>query len=565
MIGIRKIGIIGRTYRHLNRYQQILRVFFKYGFGDLVDTLKIEQYLEIGLQMISRGRREQVERLSRAQRIRMAMEELGPTFIKLGQILSTRPDLIPLEYAQELSKLQDQVPPFPYDDVREIMRSEIGKSPEEIFEHLEETPLAAASIGQVHRAQLKDDEEVVVKVQRPGIRRTLEVDLEIMLHLADLMERHLEELEIQHPTRIVEEFARSIEKEINYSIEASHIEHFAGQFIDDKTVYVPKVFREITTERILTMECVEGIKASKVDRLLQEGYDLREIAKRGANLIMKQIFVHGFFHADPHPGNIFILPNNVVCYLDFGVMGRISRQEQEDFADLAMQVVRRNEKRVVDDMLKLTYYDEEPDRGELERDVAGFIDQHLYRSLKELEVGRLLHGLVEILTRYKMCIKPHLFLVIKALSAAEGVGRMLDPDFEIVRHAEPFIHDIQLRRLDPKRIAGDIIESGTELVYLLKDIPGELRRILRQAREGKLKIEFEHRGLDPMLFTHDRTSNRIALAIVLASLIIGSSLIILSGIPPKWHEIPIIGLGGFVVAGVIGLWLLVSVLRGGSM
>jgi ubiquinone biosynthesis protein len=386
-----------------------------------------------------------------------------------------------------------------------------------------------------------------------------------MLHLAGLMERHLEELEIQRPTKIVEEFARSIEKEIDYTTEASHIERFARQFIDDETVYVPKTFREMTTERVLTLEYIDGIKASEVDSLKKKGYDLQKIARRGANLIMKQIFVHGFFHADPHPGNIFILPNNVVCYLDFGVMGRISRQEQEDFADLAMQVVRRDEKRVVDNMLKLTHYDQEPDRSELERDVIGFIDQHLYRSLKELEVGTLLHGLLQILTRHKMGIKPYLFLVIKALSAAEGVGRMLDRDFEIVKHAEPFIRNIQLSRLDPKRIAGDIIESGTEFVYLLREIPGELRTILKQAREGKLKIEFEHRGLDPMLFTHDRTSNRIALAIVLASLIIGSSLIILSDIPPKWHEVPIIGLAGFVVAGVVGLWLLLSILRRGRM
>ncbi|MBW2040213.1 MAG: AarF/ABC1/UbiB kinase family protein [Deltaproteobacteria bacterium] len=565
MLSIRKIGVIGRTYRHLNRYRQILRVLFKYGFGDLIDILRVEQYLEIGLQKISRKRREQIEKLTRAERVRKALEELGPTFVKLGQILSTRPDLIPLEYIQELSKLQDQVPPFPYDDVIEIMKSETGKFPEEIFQRFENTPLAAASIGQVHKAQLKDTEEVVIKVQRPGIRRIIEVDLEIMLHLATLMERHLEELGVLRPTRIVEEFARSLEKEINYTTEASHIERFARQFIDDETIYVPKVFREITTERILTMEYIDGIKASEVDCLRQEGYDLQEIARRGANLIMKQIFVHGFFHADPHPGNIFILPNNAICYLDFGMMGRISRQEREDFTDLVMQVVRRDEKKVVDSMLKLTYYDEEPDRSKLERDLAECIDQHLYRSLKELEVGRLLQQLLDIVTRHRLCLKPNLFLMMKAFSTAEGLGRMLDPDFEIIKHAEPFIRHIQLSRLSPKRIAEDMIDYGTESVHLLKEIPGELRAILKQVREGKVKIEFEHRGLDLMLSTHDRISNRIAFAIVLASLIIGSSLVALSDIPPKWLEIPIIGLAGFIVAGVMGFWLLVSILRRGRM
>ncbi len=565
MLSIRKIGIIGRTYRHLNRYRQILSVLFKYGFGDLVDTLKIEQYLGIGLQMVSRKRRDQIERLTRAERVRMTLEELGPTFIKLGQILSTRPDLIPLEYIKELSKLQDQVPPVPYDDVKEVIRSGTGQFPEELFQHFEQTPLAAASIGQVHKAQLRDAEEVAVKVQRPGIRRIIEVDLEIMLHLAALMERHVEELENQHPTRIVEEFARSLEKEINYTIEATHIERFGRQFIDDETVYVPKVFRGITTERILTMEYIEGIKASEVDRLRQEGYDLQKIARRGANLIMGQIFVHGFFHADPHPGNIFILPNNVICYIDFGMMGRISHQEREDFADLVVNIIRRDEKKLADAVLKLTYYHEEPDRSELERDLVEFIDQHLYRPLKELEIGRLLQQLLEILTSHRLGLKPDLFLMIKALSSVEGLGRMLDPDFDIIEHAKPFILSIQSSRLNPIKIAGDIIDSGTGFVQFMKEVPGELRVILKQVREGKIKIEFEHRGLDPILFTQDRTSNRIAFAIVLASLIIGSSLIVLSDIPPKWQEIPIIGLAGFIVAGVMGFWLLVSILRRGRM
>jgi ubiquinone biosynthesis protein len=565
MLSIRKIGLIGRTYRHLNRYRQILSVLFKYGFGDLVETLKIEQYLEIGLQMISRKRREQIERLTRAERVRMALEELGPTFVKLGQILSTRPDLIPLEYIHEFTKLQDQVPPIPYEEVREIIKSETGRFPEEIFRHFEKTPLAAASIGQVNRAELKDTEEVAIKVQRPGIRRIIEVDLEIMLHLAALMERHIEELELQRPTRIVEEFARTLEKELDYRAEASHIERFARQFIDDETLYVPKVFREMTTERILTMEYIDGIKASEVDRLRGERYDLHTIATRGADLMMKQIFIQGFFHADPHPGNIFILPNNVVCYLDFGMMGRMSRQEREDFADLVVHAIGRDEKRLLDALLRLTSFDEEPDRGLLERDVMELVDRYLYRPLKELEIGGLLHRLLEILTRHRLRLKPDLFLMIKALSTAEALGRALDEDFEIIRHLEPFVRDIQSSRLHPRRIASEMVDSGVGLVHLLKEIPGEVRAILKQAREGKLRIEFEHRGLDPMLFTQDRTSNRIAFSIVLASLIIGSSLIVLSDIPPKWKEIPIIGLAGFVVAGVMGFWLLISILRRGRM
>jgi len=562
---IRKIGIIGRTYRHIQRYRQILTVLFRYGFGDLVHTLKIEQYLEIGLQMISRKRRENIETLSRAERVRMAMEELGPTFIKMGQILSTRPDLLPVEFIQELGKLQDHVPPFEYAQVKDIIEKELGVALGQLFKDFEETPLASASIGQVHRARLVDGDEVVVKVQRPGIRKTVEVDLEIMLHLATLMERHLKAMEIHRPTRIVEEFARTLEKELDYTIEAAHTERFAMQFIGDATVYVPKIYREATTSRVLTMEYVRGIKASEIARLDEAGLDRREIARRGLDLIMKQVFVHGFFHADPHPGNIFILPGNVICYLDFGMMGRIGRKSREHFADLIMNIVRRDEVNVTDALVRLTISDEEPNHNALERDVAEFIDQHFYRPLKEMDLGKLLHQLLEMAARHRLTVPPDLFLMIKALSTAEGVGRVLDPDFDATERAAPFVRRIQLQRLHPKRIAEDIYDSGSDFLHLVKEIPGELREILRQARQGRVKIEFEHRGLENMLSTHDRISNRLAFAIVLASLIIGSSLIVLSGIPPKWHGIPVIGLAGFIIAGVMGLWLLFSIIRRGSM
>ncbi|MCD4778835.1 MAG: AarF/ABC1/UbiB kinase family protein, partial [Desulfobacterales bacterium] len=541
MLSIRKIGIIGRAYRHLNRYRHILTVLFKYGFGDLVDILKIEQYLEIGLQMISRKRREQVEKLSRAERVRMVMEELGPTFVKLGQILSTRPDLISVEFIQELSKLQDNVPPFPYTEARQIIESELGRPLEDIFQHFEDTPLAAASIGQVHRAQLKDGEEVVVKVQRPGIRKTIEVDLEIMLHLASLMERHLEELQVHRPVRIVQEFARTLEKEIDYTIEASHIERFARQSMDDPTVYVPKVFRDTTTERILTMEYIDGIKASEIDRIEREGLDRKIITARGADLILRQIFDYGFFHADPHPGNIFVLPDNVICYIDFGMMGSIDRQTREDFADLIHTVVHHDESMATQMLLKLTEYDEKPDVRVLERDLTEFIGQHLYVPLKDLQMEKLLQQLLKILSRHRLQISQDLFLMMKALATVEGIGLLLDPDFEMIKQTIPFIQRVKMARYHPKRMANDIIRSGVEFVQLMQEIPGETREILEQMKQGKIKIEFKHKGLEPMLSTYDQISNRIAFAIVIAALIIGSALIVLSKTPPFLFGISFIG------------------------
>ncbi|MCD4804680.1 MAG: AarF/ABC1/UbiB kinase family protein [Desulfobacterales bacterium] len=565
MLSIRKIGIIGRAYRHLNRYRHILTVLFKYGFGDLVDILKIEQYLEIGLQMISRKRREQVEKLSRAERVRMVMEELGPTFIKLGQILSTRPDLIPVEFIQELSKLQDNVPSFPYPEARQIIESEIGRPLEDIFQHFENTPLAAASIGQVHRAQLKDGEEVVVKVQRPGIRKTIEVDLEIMLHLASLMERHLEELQVHRPVRIVQEFARTLEKEIDYTIEALHIERFARQSMDDPTVYVPKVFRNTTTERVLTMEYIDGIKASEIDRIEREGLDRKIITARGADLILRQIFDHGFFHADPHPGNIFVLPDNVICYIDFGMMGSIDRQTRESFADLIYTVIHHDESRATQILLKLTEYDEKPDVRVLERDLTEFIGQHLYVPLKDLQMEKLLHQLLKILSRHRLQIPQNLFLMMKALATVEGIGLLLDPDFEMIKQTIPFIQRVKMARYHPKRMANDIIRSGVEFVKLMQEIPGETREILEQMKQGKIKMEFEHKGLEPMLSTYDQISNRIAFAIVIAALIIGSALIVLSKTPPFLFGISFIGIIGFLAAALMGLWLLIAILKKGKL
>jgi ubiquinone biosynthesis protein len=396
MISIRKIGVIGRTYRNLTRYRQILTVLFKYGFDDIVELLKIDQYVEIGLQMITRKRGERVERLSRAERVRLGIEELGPTYIKLGQILSTRPDLVPVDFIHELSKLQDKVPAFSFSDVTRIIQDETGAAIDDLFEKLEAEPLASASIGQVHKARLKDGEDVAVKVQRPGIRKLVEVDLEIMLHLATLAERHIEELAHHRPVKIVEEFARSIEKEMDYTLEATSMERVSRSFLRDETVYIPKVYRETTTERVLTTEFVDGIKVSLLDQLDGNGYDRQLITRRGADILLTQIFDHGFFHADPHPGNLFVLPGSVICLLDFGMMGTVDRATREAFVELIDAVVRRDESRTSQVLLKVTLWEEEPDMRLLGKDVADFMGEHLYKPLKDIQIGKLLHHMLEL-------------------------------------------------------------------------------------------------------------------------------------------------------------------------
>jgi len=565
MISIRKIGAIGRTYRHLNRYQRIVRILFKYGFSDLVEGLRIDQYLETGLKMINRKPREEIEKHSRPARFRMALEELGPTFIKLGQVLSTRPDLISPEYLDELAELQDNVPPFSFAEVEKIFLAETGSKPGELFDKFDEQPLAAASIGQVHRGRLQDGNEVVVKVQRPDIEKIIAVDLEILAYLATLMEQYLEEVQGHQPSAVVQEFARSLSLEIDYRVELANIQRFARQFGAYKTIHVPCVYSDLSSERILTMEYVEGIKTSKVDVLRSRGYDLGLIAERGANLVMEQIFVHGYFHGDPHPGNVFILPGNVICFIDFGMMGRLSRQDREDFTDLMVAIVTKNDKKITDGVLSITIQFGEIDHDALSRDLGDLLDRYLYLPLQDLQAGKILQELLDLVQRHKLSIKPNLYLMIKALSTIEGVGLLLDPGLELVTLAEPYIKKVKKERLRPGRLAEGIGEASGEYLKLIQDVPEELRGILRQLRGGRMKIAFEHRGMEGLAKSLDKISNRIAFAIVLAAQIIGSSLIILSDIPPKWNGIPVIGLAGFLVAGIMGFWLLVSIIRHGRM
>jgi len=565
MLSIKKIGVIGRTYRHLNRYRQILAILFKHGFGDLIERLKIDRYIEAGLQLISRKQPPRIEKLSRAERVRKALEELGPTYIKLGQALSARPDLIPADFSRELSKLQDSVPSFHFSETSKIIKEEFGLPIEDLFDFFDEIPIASASIGQTYRARLKDGKEVVVKVQRPGIKKIIEADLEIMLHLATLMERNIEEMALHRPVKIVEEFARTLEKEIDYTIETLNMERVAHQFIDDPTIYIPKVFRDITTARVLTMEIVDGIKVSEIDRLEKAGLDRKIITDRGAEFVLKQVFDYGFFHADPHPGNIFVLPDNVICLLDFGMVGSIDQQTREDFVDLLDSIVRQNQSKATQVLLKLTSWDDEPDIRLLERDVADFMGQHLYKPLKDIEIGKLLQNIFKLVARHRLRIPPDLFLMMKALGTIEGVALMLDPDFDMIAKTVPFIERVKLARFYPQRIAGDIFRLGSEMLQFIQQFPKDMLVITRLIKQQKLSVKFEHRGLEIMLATHDQISNRISFSIIIAALLIGSALIVISKTPPFFYGISLIGIIGFVAAAIMGIWLLIAILRKGRL
>ena len=556
------MGFITRTYAYVQRYRQILFVLIRYGFDDLIATLGVEQHLDIGWIPFTRKRKDkQVEALSSAARIRLVLQELGPTFIKMGQTLSTRSDLLSEDVLSELVKLQDDVPSFPVAEAKKIVERELAAPCSELFAWFDEQPLAAGSIGQVHRGRLHSGEEVVLKIQRPGIRKTIQVDLEIIHHLASLMERHMELGHVHKPTSVADEFARTLRAELDYNIEAANLERFTRLFEDNPHVSIHPLYRDYTTDKVLTVGYVEGTKPTKHERLLSRGLDPQEIAARGCELVMDQIFSHGFFHADPHPGNIMVLADNVICFLDFGMVGRIDRQSREQFADLLANVVSHNEVKAAEALLKLTHSHALVDRLSLEREITELIDRYLYRPLKDLEVGKLIRRLLDLTVKYELRIPAHFFLLIKAVSQIEDLGRSLDPDFDFAAQATPHIRRLLLNRYHPKRVLRDFYETASDMAYLVKEVPGEVRELLKQAKRGQMKIELEHLGLRPLQNTLQRLSNRISSAIVLASLIVGSSVIVHSNVPPTWHEIPVIGLAGFLISGVMGFALLRSIAK----
>jgi ubiquinone biosynthesis protein len=343
------------------------------------------------------------------------------------------------------------------------------------------------------------------------------------------------------------------------------MERFARQFLDTPTIYIPKVFRERTTSRVLTTEYIDGIKVSQIERLDAAGLDPKKITENGADLLFKQVFDYGFFHADPHPGNIFALSNNVICLLDFGNAGVVDRTTREEFVDLIDSVVHRNEKRVTQVLLKLTVCEEEPDLRLFERDVVDFMGRHLYKPLKEIELGKLLHHLLELAARHRLRIRPDIFLMMKALATVEGVAMTLDPEFDMISRAAPFIERVKKARYYPDRILDDLFSLASELMQFFEQFPNEVLEISRMLRQRKLQLNVQHQGLDKLRAAHDQISNRIAFSIIIAALIIGSALIVISDTPPIFFGISLIGMIGFLAAALMGVWLLIAILKRGKL
>jgi ubiquinone biosynthesis protein len=557
---------INRNIRTIRRYRTILGVLIKYGFGHFVEQLNIDYYLELGKRIVTFNKMpKELERLSQPQRLRLVMEELGPTFIKLGQLLSTRPDVLGKEYIQEFSKLQDRVPAVSLDEIKAQIQLELGRPVEELFAEFSKQPIAAASVAQVHRGKLKSGESVVFKVRRPGIVKIVETDIDVLMGLAYLIEQHIPTVALYDPVGLVKEFRRNILREMNFTREGRTVDRFAANFAESQTVYIPKIFWDYTGDIVLTMEYVPGIKISELDKLTAQGYDLKEIARRGADSFLKQVLDYGLFHADPHPGNVFILPDQVICMLDFGMVGHLGQDLKDQLVDLLQALLNKDVDSIISQLLYSGELADNSDLKNLRRDLHDFIDDYYDIVLQDIKVGKLLSEFIDILTHYRIHFPADFMLLAKALIIMEGVGLQLDPDFNMVTYMRPYVNRLVLERYNPKNVAtqaGRIVQAYSSLA---KSLPNDIKEFLNRINRNQFKIDLEHRGLDKLATDLDRSSNRVSFAVIIGSLIVGSSLVMQIDKGPMLFGFPVLGLLGYSIAGLLGLWLAVGILRSGRL
>jgi ubiquinone biosynthesis protein len=541
---------IPQTVRNLQRLREIMRVLVKYGWGDVVPRLGFAGWVErIRRRLRGEAADGVVDGFTTEQRVRMALEELGPTFIKLGQVLATRPDLIPMSLIEELRLLQDRVPPFPAADARREIERELGRPVDEIFARFDDAPIAAASIAQVHRATLADGTQVVVKVRRPGLESIIANDLDILIGLAGLLEDNVPETRQFSPRAIAEEFRRSIGREIDLTREARNIERFARNFRGDRTVYVLRNYPELSSRAVLTLEYIDGIKASDVAALEASGIDRPQLARRGVEFVVRQVFQHGFFHADPHPGNVFILRDGRIAPIDMGMMGVLDRDMRDALLELMTGILLGDAGKIVALFRRLALVDERADLAGLRRDAQEMIDAYHELPLEEVDIGAFIGDLFEVLARHQVLVPPELLLTGKALATVEGLARILDPRLDPMQAMRPLVLRFYLERLaDPRFLARDAIRAGEETVTLLARLPRELTSILASLRSGHFRVVAALEGHDRAALERARGVNRLALSLMVSALIVGSAMLLAAGGGPSLFGVP-----GNALLGVLGL------------
>ncbi len=542
----------------IRRFRQVVNALIKYGFGDVLTRIRIWEACNIEQRLLRRECK--LPGLNAPQRLRLTLEELGPTFIKLGQILSTRPDIVPPDIVGELKKLQSSVSFVPVATIKSIIESELGQPVEKIFDSFDETPLGAASLAQVHRAVLKG-KPVALKVQRPGIVETTSIDVDIMRSLAALAERYVPSVYLVNPTGLVDEFAQQLKKELDFRMEANNLRHFRQNFADDETVRVPEPYMDLCTKRIVTMEYLDGISISDVSQLKAKGYNFDLIARRGALAAFKATFQHGFFHADPHPGNIFVLPGNVIGLVDFGMMATLSMRDRERLAKLVYFISKRDEKRVARALNELMESEDVVPAETLEPSMTSIIQEYGDLAVKEVKLAAMLFAMINAVVSHGARLRPELLWVTKSIATEEEVAHSLGADFNLMELGRPYASKVMTQKFNPARIPEELYFWLVDSLDTFRDIPYDVGIVLREVRKGRLKIEFEHLGLEPIRRTIDRLAKRMSLTILIAALLMSSAVVTLAHVPPFVGSIPLLGFLGYMLAIVLGIILTVSMMR----
>ena len=553
------------TVRDLGRLQDIASVLIRWGFGDVVKRMGMAGVLEkagrlLHWQAVEEGRL----RMDVPTRLRCTLQDLGPTFVKLGQVLATRVDLLPPAWIDELGKLQNAVPALPWDAVLPQLREDLGAEPEAVFARVEHEPLAAASLAQAHRAWLADGSAVVLKIRRPGIRDTVEADLRLLKHLAVIVEKNLPELRRYHPQRIVQQFSASLRRELDFAAECRNAERIAHNFAGRDDIVIPRVYWQWTCERLNVQECLEGVPGRDLAAADAMGLDRVQLARTGAGLVLKMVLEDGFFHADPHPGNIFYMPDGAIGVIDFGMVGRVTEQRRFQIVRLLHGLVVHDSAAVAEVLADWTEENNDIDEVRLQESADVFVDQYRGVPLKDLRMGAMLGDVTAMLREHGLSLPADLALMIKAFLTLEGMGRQLDPDFDMASEARPYLERAMLERFAPDVLVRRGRRTLSGLVDLLRDMPRDVHRLLQSARRGKLQMHIEVDTLRAFGEQVDRAANRLTMGIITASLVIGSSIVMNSvggGVSNRW--LMALGVLGFVGAALCGVWILFSIWRSG--
>ncbi|GAB6273938.1 MAG: AarF/ABC1/UbiB kinase family protein [Peptococcaceae bacterium] len=548
---------VRRRKKHLKRYREIAQILSRHGFGHLLQILDLTKFLPVRPKKEGKSKR---PRLSPAERLLLALEELGPTFIKLGQLLSTRTDLLPPAYIQQLQKLQDQLPPFPFDQVADCLEKELGQPYDNIFTQFSPVPIAAASIGQVHKAALKTGEEVAVKIKRPGIEKILATDIEILYDLAGFMDRYGLWKDMYNFREIVREFEHMLSEETNFILEGQHAQNFRAHFRNDSNVHIPDIYWPYTTPQILTMEFVNGIKLTDLEEINRQGLNRQLIAHRLINAYFYQIFIHGFFHADPHPGNLSVLPGERIVFMDFGIVGKLDDETRLKISDFILGLVQKDTAAIMRAADELGVIPEYINRHLLYHDVDKLREKYYTRSLNEINLADSINEFMQLALKYRMRLPSQLTLLGKALVTVEGVGRQLDPNLQVAEIARPLGTRLFRERLSLGNWKKIIRNNLLAYHRLITNLPQDLTQLIDIAKRGELEVKIQRQEQDYILRKLSSLINRLILSIILAALIIATPLLF-------EYKISIYGnfslaKTGLVFEGILFLLLLFSLIRG---